>query len=98
MTRLQRGFSKSRIRRRLAAEFMRYEKIPLKGFKRLVNGIFSECIENMTDPQIKRMLYEFLQCTGITAEERAEALKLLQSADTALTGAQLEAMKHSLTE
>lgn len=98
MTRLQVAVSKSKLRRILAAEFMRTENIPLKGFKRLVNGMFSEVIQSMPDPEIKRLLYDILRCYDVSAEERQEALKLLQMADTALTGEQLEALKYYLSE
>lgn len=98
MTQLQKALSKSKLRRNLAAAFMISEKIPLHGFKRLVNGVFSECIESMPDPDIKRLLYMILlQCSDATEEQRQEAFKLLQLSDTALTGVQQQAMKHSLT-
>lgn len=90
MTQLQRRVSKSRIRRRLAREFLAMNELPANGFRRMANGMFSECLAEMPDPQIKRMLYEILQCIDITPAERAEAMQLLQSADTALTAAQLD--------
>ena len=56
-----------------------------RGYKRLWNSIIADVYEGITEAGIKRQLYSFLQCYDITPDERAECLRLLQLAETALT-------------
>lgn len=53
--------------------------------KRLFNNIAGGVLQNMPEAQIKCLLLQFLQCYDITEDERTEATRLLQMADTALT-------------
>lgn len=95
-TRLQMAFSKSAIRRRMALDMMQSENITVRGYKRLMNGVYTEVLQQMPEPRIKLFLYSVLQCYDITPDERAEALKLLQMAETALTAEQREQIYYYL--
>lgn len=98
LTRLQYAFSKSAIRRRFALELMQSEGLPVKGYKRLMNSVYSEVLEAKNEPQIKYILLSVLQCYDITPEERAEALKLLQMGETTLSEAQRQQLRAVLFE
>ena len=52
--------------------------IPIAGYKRVWNTAIKEAIiANLTDNQIRGILYHALQCYDITAEERAQIEKIL---------------------
>jgi len=97
-TPMQQAFAKSGLYRRLMYSGLISEGLPVTGYKRLFNSIFAEIAEPMPEPQIKLLLFEFLQCYDITAEEQAEALKLLQLSQTTLTNAQREIFYNRLYE
>lgn len=97
-TPMQRAFAKSGLYRRLMYGGLISEGISFIGYKRLFNSIFSEIGEPMPEPQIKLLLFEFMQCYDITAEERAEAIKLLQLSQTTLTNEQREIFYNRLYE
>lgn len=97
-TKMQRAFAKSAIRRKMALCTMLIENMPIKGYKRLFNGIMGDVLADMSEPQIKLYLYDFLQCCDITAEEQAEAIKLLQMSETTLTARQRAKIDYFLME
>lgn len=85
-TELQRQFARSRILRRAMLQWLAAEgALTGKGYKRLWNTIIADVYGDMTEANIKRQLYSFLQCYDITPDERAEVLRLLQLSETALT-------------
>ena len=52
--------------------------MPVRGFKRLINGVLRESmIEPLTDNQIRDLLYYALQCSDITDTERQEIERIL---------------------
>lgn len=97
-TKLQQRFSKSKIWRRGMYLCLDTENIPYLGSKRLFNSIFANVAENMPEPEIVLLLFEFLQCKYITPGEQEEALKLLQLNQTALTYKQREIFYNRLYE
>lgn len=88
-------FSKSFVRNRL------YHCLLSNGAaegKRLFNHITEDLLQNMPEAQIKCLLLQFLQCYDITEDERTEAIRLLQMADTALTPDQTRIITEVLSE
>lgn len=97
-TKLQQRFSKSKIWRRVMYLCLDAEAMPYLGNKRFFNNLFASLAESMPEPEIVLLLFEFLQCADITPEEQAEALKLLQLNQTALTEQQRETFYNRLYE
>lgn len=75
-----------------------FEGLPFTGNKRFFNELIKDIAEPMPEPQIKLLLYEFLQCADITDKERAEAITLLQLSQTTLTREQREIFYNRLYE
>lgn len=99
MSRLQRQFARSRILRRYMLDVLGMQgALTGKGYKRLWNGIIAHVFEAIPEAHIKCLLLQFLQCCDITADERTEAIKLLQMAETALTPDQTEIILEELRE
>lgn len=97
-TKMQKAFAKSAIRRKMALFSMLDMNMPIKGYKRLFNGIMGDVLEGVSEPQIKLYLFELLQCADITPEEQAEAIKLLQMSETTLTARQRAKIDYFLME
>ena len=85
-TKLQRQFCRSRIFREPMNLALMQECAPIRrGSRRLYNSIYADVFADLPEPYIKRFLYAFIACDDVTAEDRAEALRLLQLSSTALT-------------
>ena len=87
-TRLQQAFAKSDIRRSLALFTLNDEYLPVKGYKRLFNEMFSTIMIKWPESEIKAFLLKALSCYDLPADTRAEAIRLLQLSETALTARQ----------
>ena len=86
MTEMQRRFSKCQALRRGMRYYLTAEGTRTgRGYKRLWKHIIADVYGDMTEAQIKGILYSFLQCYDLTAEERAEIRQILQLSATALT-------------
>lgn len=78
LTPLQKKLYRAKVLRRGFFSYMEYETgIPVAGYKRLYSGMLKEIISGMTDNQIRDFLYSALDASDITAEEKAEAEKIL---------------------
>lgn len=75
---------------------MAAEGAPVKGYKRTWYEVYKPCFDNMTEAQIKGLLFDFLSCDDITPDERAEILNLLQLSRTALTEEQTRQLQDKL--
>ena len=69
-----------------------------RGYKRLWNEIIGQTFANMTEADIKAMLYDLLTCYDITPADRAEIMHLLRLSSTAFTTEQREAMTYRLQD
>ena len=85
VTELQRRFARSKILRRLILEHIAAELGGVNGYKRVLSACIADAYKDTPEPQIKALLYQFLQCYDLPAEYRAEILQLLQLSSTALT-------------
>lgn len=90
-TELQRRFKTSGIKRLIGRYIMgefAAEGLDTRRTKRLFNGIATDLVTGMSEPQIKLILFDMLQCDDMEPADRAEAIKLLQMSETALTAKQ----------
>lgn len=55
------------------------------GYKRVWYDCIATAFEPLPEAAIKQMLFSFLQCSDITAADRAEIRQLLELSSTALT-------------
>ena len=97
-TKLQKRFSKCKLLRRAMFNSLLFEGLSFTGNKRFFNELIKDIAEPMPEPQIKLLLYEFLQCEDITEKERSEAIALLQLSQTTLTREQQEIFYNMLYE
>lgn len=84
-------FMHSRVFRRILREYWKLEGIPAKewaAWDQVARRAFSDVPEST----IKYWLYLFLQCRDTTDQERAEALQLLETSQTAFTEEQRRAL------
>lgn len=84
VTELQRQFGKSHILRRAMLEWLEAEGAG-RLYRRALYESIADVYGNISEAQIKYILFSFLQCYDITPDERAEALHLLELSETALT-------------
>ena len=96
VTPLQEAFPKSKVLKRGMLLLLQAEGVPLKGYKRTWYKVYRETFAKMTEPEIKKMLYDFLQCCDITDAERAEIRQLLRLSQTALTDEQARQLQDYL--
>lgn len=68
----------------------------LPGSKRLMQGIMRDMLIAWSEAEIKRFLFELLQCYDLTEEQRKEALYILEASTTALTREQKQTLKSIL--
>ena len=86
MTEMQRQFCKCQALRRGTLDFLDAEGARTgRGYKRLWNTVIADIYGDMTEAEIKAVIYSFLPCYDLTGEERAELLHILQLSETALT-------------
>ena len=57
----------------------------VEGFRRVWYDSIAFAFEALPEADIKRRLYEFLQCGDLTPADRAEIVRLLQLSGTAFT-------------
>ena len=93
---MQRRFSRSKLLRRLILEHIAAELGGVNGYKRVLSACIADAYKDTPEPQIKALLYQFLQCYDLPAEYRAEILQLLQLSSTALTRRQRRQIALSL--
>lgn len=100
-TELQRRFKTSGIKRMFGGcilEMLADEGISTRRRKRLCNEMAAELFSQMSEAQIKYILLELLQCYDIDPETAAEAIRLLQMSETALTTEQQQQIENALNE
>lgn len=95
---MQRALATSCICRKMAFYLLEDSGGPVEGVKRCTSKILGAVLADMPEPQIKQLLFEILQCSDITKEERAEALKILSMSETALTAKQRRRLNRYLLE
>ena len=81
LTPLQKACCRAKVMRRAFYEYMEAGTgFSVVGYKRLYSQIMKSMIAEMTDNQLRDILYTFLDCAAdITAEEQAELLRLLHT-------------------
>lgn len=82
---MQKAFAHSKLKRKLTTLIALTMGFDITGNKRYYGRLFGNIFEAMSEPQIKYFLMELLQCTDATAEDKAEALRILRLSETALT-------------
>ena len=96
---LQQAFSKSPLLRTAILNYYRATGWRMgTGYKRTWYKIIGDTFDSMPEAEIKRFLYLFLQCSDITAANRAEIAQLLSLSQTALTENQRERLRQTLQE
>ena len=85
VTELQRRFCRSRFLRRGILCLITEETGSVEGFRRVWYDSIAFAFEALPEADIKRRLYEFLQCGDLTPADRAEIVRLLQLSGTAFT-------------
>lgn len=98
LTKMQRALAKSCICRKMAFYLLEDSGAPVEGVKRCTNKILGYVLSDMPEPQIKQLLFEILQCSDITKEEQAEALRILAMSETTLTAKQRRRLNRYLLE
>lgn len=83
-----RQFSRCRALRRGLLEYMQAEGAAIRGNRRLYNSLIADVFSSVTEAQAKAIIWNFLQCYDLTAQERGELLDILQLSETALTDQQ----------
>lgn len=94
-TPMQLRFGTSKILRQRAYLLIQREHFPARGSKRLFRGIFKEIYSEINEAEIKRFLFQCLQC-NITQEQRQEIIDILNLSQTALTKTQQKQLKSIL--
>ena len=92
-TRLQERFLKSRIFRSIMQAELTAEGFPPEAYNRCYVDCMREIFQDMTEAEIKKYLYAFLQSYDITDQEREEIRELLSMAETSLTEKQAQLMQ-----
>lgn len=67
---------------------MQAEGAAIRGNRRLYNSLIADVFSSVTEAQAKAIIWNFLQCYDLTAQERGELLDILQLSETALTDQQ----------
>lgn len=98
VTDLQRRFCRSRFLRRAMQEIIAEEIGSVKGSRRVINSCIAAAFEQIPEAAIKARLYGFLQCSDLTATDRAEIRRLLDLSSTALTKQQRQQIALFLQE
>jgi len=89
-------FCHCRALRRGMLEYLEAEGATIRGNRRLYNSLIADVYRGMTEAQAKAVIWNFLQCQELTAQERGELLDILQLSETALTDQQRQAIILSL--
>jgi len=97
VTALQRRFCRSKFFRRGMLGVIAEETGCINGYKRVWYDCIAAAFEQLPEADIKARLYRFLQCSDLTADDRAEILQLLELSSTALTARQRRQI-HSFLE
>lgn len=98
MTPLQRRFCRSKVLRRGMLGVIAAEVGSVKGCKRMWYSCVAYSMEKLPEADIKRRLFQLLQCSDITTEDVAEIRQLLNLSGTALTRRQRRQMQDILQE
>lgn len=83
-----RQFSRCRALRRGMTEYLAAGGATIRGNRRFYNSLIADIYSSMTEAQAKAIIWKFLQCYDLTAQERGELLDILQLSETALTDRQ----------
>lgn len=98
VTELQRRFCRSKFFRRGMLGVIAEETGCINGYKRVWYDCIAAAFEQLPEADIKARLYRFLQCSDLTADDRAEILQLLKLSCTALTRRQRRQIASYLEE
>lgn len=96
LTQLQKEFAISCMRRPGIDPIYGATGLITAGERRHLKGMYNATLGPLPEPAIKVYLAELLQCYDVSAEDKAEAIRLLQLSQTTLTHRQREIIRQTL--